>query len=249
MAEIHVKAKLDELGVQLSGLSSQVADGLVATVAKLSELTYNRAVEMTRDRLHSTRQQYIDALQLAQEGDGVFVVYLEEEGEKWEEGFPPFPMLPKLAQGPKSKVAKDGHRYTVVPLRQNAAEEQMLPKTSGPGGAPDMVAAIKNIVDERKFKQVRAEQSEKTGKFTTVERYTGTIHPALKGLTRVREYKGAEQEGRPASSAYFIFRVASEKQDPNTHWRHPGFQGANIFPDLERWAEEQLGQILKEFFG
>lgn len=249
MADISVKAKLDELGIQLQGLGAEVVDGLVATAAKMSELAYNRAVEMTQDRLHSTRQQYIDALQLSQEGPGVFVVSLAEEAEKWEEGFPPFPMLPKLAQGPKSKVAKDGHRYTVIPLRQNVGEEMMLPKTSGPGGAPDMVAAIKNIVDERKFKQVKAEQSKQTGKFTTVERYTGEIHPALKGLTRIREYKGADKDESPISSAYFIFRVASEKQDPNTHWKHPGFEGANIFPDLERWADEQLGQIVKEFFG
>lgn len=156
-------------------------------------------------------------------------------------------MLPKLAQGPKSKISKEGHRYTVIPIRKGMDDQVAVP---GAGGGADMVSAIKSVIDQRKFKLVRAEKSRETGKFTTVERYTGAVPNAnLKGLTRVREYAGAEKSGSPASSAYFIFRVASEKQDANTRWRHPGFKGANIFPDLERWSNQQLEQILKEFFG
>jgi hypothetical protein len=74
-------------------------------------------------------------------------------------------------------------------------------------------------------------------------------HPYLKGLTRVREYasKEAKEKGAPpVSSSYFTFRVASEKQDPAQRWRHPGFAGAKIWPELEKWAEFELEKIIDE---
>lgn len=39
-------------------------------------------------------------------------------GAKLEEGSPEYDMKPALVKGPRSRVAKDGHRYNIIPLRQ-----------------------------------------------------------------------------------------------------------------------------------
>ncbi len=241
--KLSLRAKLDDIGIDEIG--EEIARDLQASVAELAQLTYNKAVEMTNERLHGTRQDYINALHMEEEGPGVYVVYLDPEMNHLEDGYPAFPMLPKLAQGPKSKISKDGHRYVVIPMRKTTA-----PVNPGSQKQLDMSVALKKLVAQRRMKKVREGVSPKTGKYTTVERLTSNkgVHPHLQNLVRVREYKTPESK-RPMSSAYFTFRTASEKQDPTSSWFHPGYGGAQIFPDLERWAESQLENIISEFFG
>ncbi len=243
--DIKVSVKLKELGQDMAQLSNEIRDGIMAVTAQLAQLTYNRAVEMTATRLHKTRQQYVDALHLVTESEGVFVVFLDAEADHLEDGYPPFPMLPKLATGPNSKPTKDGKgRYAIIPIRQDA-DVFVLDKS---GDKQDLAIQMKRYIDEKKWKTVKEGKSPTTGKYTSVERYTGGApHPYLQGLTRVREYANSKEE-KPLSSAYITFRVASTKQDPNKMWRHPGFAGAQIFPDLERWADMEMTNVLKEFF-
>lgn len=243
MGTLSLKVKLDELGFELQEVTDEIARDLVTAVHTLAASTYQKAVEMTAGRLNSTRQQYINALHMEQEGEGVWVVYLDPEANHLEEGYDAFPMLPKLAMGPKSKVAKDGSRYVVIPLRQRTS-------AVNPNNAKqaDLAARLVSLSKMRKWEKVKAGVSQATGKYTTVERmkHAKDDHPYLKGLTRVREYKtpGAKE---PMSSAYFTFRTASTKQDAQSHWFHPGFKGAQIFPEVEKWAEFQLEVIINEF--
>lgn len=241
MAEIRLRVKMEELGVKLEEINREIADQLAVSVAQLARLTYNRATELATTRLNSTKQQYLDALNFEAEGEGVFVIYLESEAAHLENGYPPFPMLPKLVRGPNSKLSKEGYRYAIIPIRQRVDSASTQPSMN----ARSLAMRIKEVVDERKFKQVSS--STYQGKVQTVEKYTGKApHPFLKGLTRVREYASAAAKGAPLSSTYLTFRVASEKYP--SKFKHPGFQGANVFPDIERWADDQLGNIIRDIF-
>jgi hypothetical protein len=244
MGEIRVRAKMDELGVSLNELTREIADQLVTATAEVAQLTYNRAVEMASARLHSTKQQYLDALKLEPESEGVFVISLDASADHLEDGYPPFPMLPKLVNGPKSKVSKEGYRYVIVPIRTRTDTASTQPSEN----SRSVAMKLKQVIDMRKFKKVKSTVDAKSGKVTTVEKYSGEApHPFLKGLTRVREYASADSK-KPMSSAYLTFRVASEKQMGKGKWNHPGFQGANIFPDLERWADTQMTTIISDIF-
>lgn len=249
MADIKVSTKLENLGISISELTQEVVGEMKAAVAEIASLTYNKAVELTSSRLHSTRQQYLDGLHFEQEGEGVYTIMLDADVDHLESGYPPIPMLPKLVQGPKAKIGKDGKRYVIIPIRQSTGDSQSA-NTVVAAKQNDLAARLKEVIADRKFKKVRQTSDPKTGKTTTIERMTGEApHPYLKGLTRVREFKGDPQKEKPISSAYLTFRVASENQDPNTHWRHPGFAGAHVFPDLEKWADQQMDTILKDIFG
>jgi hypothetical protein len=114
----------------------------------------------------------------------------------------------------------------------------------------DYASDLKRFVKSREkdFKTVKEGVSPKTGRYTKVERLGGEGIPRhMKGLTRVREYKEAGA-AKPTSSAYFTFRTASEKQDPQKHWFHPGKHGANIFRDLDQWTDQQMNTIIGQFF-
>lgn len=242
MAEIKLQPRIEDLGITMEEVTEEVAGQLIQAVQQLEALTYNKAVEMTNQRLHTTRQQYIDALNLDDQGDGVYVVYLDDSAHHLDDGYPPFPMLPKLATGPKSKTSKDGHRYTIIPIRQ---------MTQVPGHVSskrrNLADQLKAVVQQREFKKIKTTVDKTTGRVRTVERLVGPApHPHLKGLTRIREYD--EEGGKVKSSAYLTFRVASTKQDAGTKWRHPGFKGASIFPDLERWADTEMDRIVESIF-
>ena len=243
MGNLSLKVKLDELGFELQEVTDEIARDLVSAVHNLAASTYQKAVELAGSKLHTTRQQYINALHMEQEGEGVWVVYLDAEANDLEDGYDSFNMLPKLASGPKSKVAKDGHRYVVVPMRQRT-----VPANPNSQKQADLASRLVALSKIRKWDKVKAGVSGATGKYTTIERMKNSKddHPYLKGLTRVREYKspGAKE---PMSSAYFTFRTASTKQDASNHWVHPGFAGAKIFPEVEKWAEFQLEMIINEF--
>jgi hypothetical protein len=242
MGIIAIRPKIEELGKTMDEVTEEIAGELIQATAQLSQLTYNKAVEMTNERLHDTRQQYIDALELEDQGDGVYVVSLHESAHHLDDGYPPFPMLPKLAQGPKSKVAKDGSRYTIIPIRQKTE----APSTASPK-RQDLAAQLRAVVAGRQFRKVKTQVDKSTGKVRTVERLVGDApHKHLQGLTRVREYE--KEGGKLMSSAYLTFRVASTKQDAGSKWRHPGFKGAQIFPDLERWADQEMDRIVADIF-
>lgn len=244
MANFSIKAKAEQLGLDFAKLTDDLARDMVATVHQLAASTYNKAVELASQRLHGTRQDYINALQLSQEGDGIWVVSLDPEANDLEDGYDSFQMLPKLAMGPKSKPLKDGSgRYVVIPMRQ-----RMSPLNPSNPKQADLASRLKELSKIRKWEKVREGVSGATGKYTTIERMKAAKddHPHLKGLTRIREYK-QKGDKAPSSSAYFTFRTASTKMDPSKHFVHPGFRGAKIWPDLEQYAEEQLEQILVEF--
>lgn len=242
--DIKLSAKLEELGIEIEEIGEQAAQDMVSAVQSLAASTYQKAVEMTGDRLHTTRQTYINALHMSEEGSGIYVVYLDPSANHLEEGMDGFNMLPKLATGPKSKMAKDGSRYVTIPFRNTTA-----PANPNSSKQKDLAQRLKDEIKTREFKKVKEGVSTKTGKYTTVERMVSgqTTHPYLKGLTRVRQYNSQEsaQQGEPpASSSYFTFRVASTKQDPTKSWVHPGTNGANIFPELADWAETEMEQII-----
>lgn len=244
MANFSIKAKAEQLGLDFAKLTDDLARDMVATVHQLAASTYNKAVELANQRLHGTRQDYINALHFGQESAGVWVVYLDPDANDLEDGYDSFQMLPKLAMGPKSKPLKDGSgRYVVIPMRQ-----RMSPLNPSNPKQADLASRLKELSKMRKWEKVKEGVSGTTGKYTTVERMKAAKddHPYLKGLTRIREYN-KKGDKAPSSSAYFTYRTASTKQDASKHWVHPGFKGAQIFPELEKWVDFELENILVEF--
>lgn len=234
----------ESMGVAIEEMADEAVSQMQGAVAEAAALTYNKAVELAGERLHSTKMDYINALDIKEE-DGVWIVSLDPSANYLEDGYGPRKMLPGLAQGAKSRTTKDGsHRYTIIPIRQHTSpQNSQNPKQVQI--ASEMVRAIRT----QRFQEVRRGINPNTGKLTTVERLENNpaISPYLQGLVRVREYKTAPgKDPQITSSQYLTFRVASENQDSGEQWVHPGYHGAQIFPDLGDWAVEQVEQIIRQ---
>jgi len=243
--KLSFTARMQEMGFELKDLTDSVIREFAEIAPRLSKSIYRKAKDMAASRLHSTRDQYIAALHEESPEEGIYIVYLDPEADYIEDGYPPFPMLPKLFSGPKAKTAKDGHKYVIIPMRQRTAPINPSNKQQA-----DLSDRLRSEIKMRQWKTSKA-GTNKAGKYATTERMVSgkSTHPYLKGLTRVREYesKEAKEKGAPPmSSSYFTFRVASQKQDPSKMWRHPGFAGARIWPELEKWAEFELEQIIND---
>ena len=253
--EITLEGTAKVLGHSFDSLSEEMLVQAYGAVATAAVETYNKAVELAQERLHSSRAQYLSGLSL-REDNGVFILSLSDEVEHLESGITSFSMLPRLAQGPKSKVSKiDGHRYTIIPLKHN----QEAIDVSNPVQVT-MATNLRAALKSANFKEVKRGWNKETGSFMTVERLKDdpSLSPVLQGLMRIREYKevtfeamsGGSMEGMvPFSEANVTFRTASENQKSGDMWVHPGTHGVQLWPELEQYAQQAMTDAVRSIFG
>lgn len=107
----------------------------------LTAMTHAHVIEMVQQKLHSSRQKYIDHLSYTQVDDKTWLIELEPQAFFIEEGLPAnFDMIEGLlgqgrpdksrpegiAKG-KVKTAKDGSRYRVIPFQHNKGPSSQTP--------------------------------------------------------------------------------------------------------------------------
>lgn len=108
-------------------MASEVADvvgsankKLAQGLRDLAQATMAKANEMASNRLHTTKQQYVDSLKIEKIGPNIYSVSLDDEAKHLETGYDAYNMIAHgLTRGPKSKVSKDGYRYVVVPFQNS----------------------------------------------------------------------------------------------------------------------------------
>jgi hypothetical protein len=257
----------------------------------LSYSVYAKAHEMAAQKLHSTRQQYTDALYYDDRSGLEIVIGLHATAAHLETGYDKFDMLQSgLLNGPNVKTSKEGHRYVRVPF-----EHSQAPAATGHpmNTRPVQIGQIGETTrgnlakDLKRLKQVFGisgrvdlpSGAPAQGPVWTVGKTAGTpvwtmrdmfgdtrsasitggrpISKNLVGLTSI-QYKA----GRSIKTGYMTWRTASEKtlnewtktkagragKMRKGTWIHPGFSGAHIFPELERFAKEALDRELRRLF-
>jgi len=72
------------------------------------------------------------------------------------------------------------------------------------------------------------------------------FNPMMAGLTNVR----AQHENSPnkVRSAYITFRMVSEDPKHKGKWIHPGYNGAHILPDVQKFTEESFSRMVEAIF-
>lgn len=74
------------------------------------------------------------------------------------------------------------------------------------------------------------------------------VDPLLNGAVKYQYEQKTKNGKTQVKSAYMTFRIVSENPNAKGQWKHPGFIGARIFPDLENWAEQALSKMVEELF-
>lgn len=232
-------------------------------VRKLATATHGHILEEVQNKLHSSRQKYIDALQYEQVDENTWFIKLDPSAFFIEEGLPQGEMIEnllktgrpnksKLGGGPKGQVktAKDGSRYRVIPFEQNKGPTSQTPKQKS---MTDMVKAemkSRNIPYGKIEKN--ADGQPKTGllhSFDVVQRGRGALPPMAKSAAamlqgvRVYQTKLTDKSGKETvKKGIFTFRVVSSKAMGSGKWVHPGIEAKKFMDEAFEWAQKEWAE-------
>lgn len=69
------------------------------------------------------------------------------------------------------------------------------------------------------------------------------FNPMMSGLSNMR----APHESKPnkVRSAYLTFRMVSENPKQKNKWIHPGYNGAHILEQVQRWTEDNFAKMVE----
>lgn len=233
----------------------------------LAAQTHAHILEEVQEKLHSTRQKYIDALGMTQVDNDTWVITLGKEAMWIEEGITPNKdMLDGLLRSPKAKTAKDGSRYLVVPFEHKKGQ------TSQTSAQKSLTDTIKSEMKKRKIPygklETHADGRPKTGLLHSFDimkqpiktgQGVGQGHgpvgavkqgptgiPFLQGV-RVYQTKVKDKAGKESvKKSIMTFRIASSKHKGQGRWVHPGLEAKRFFDEAARWAQKEFEDRIRD---
>lgn len=249
-----------------NNLKPKIDEALKNAAQSLAMQAHAHILENVQDKLHSTRQQYADALGFQQVNDSTWIVSLDTSAMWIEEGMPEHSMLDNLLRSPKAKMAKDGSRYLVVPFKHSK------PATQQTTAATDLTNTIKRELKNRQIPFGSVERDDKgQAKLGLLHSFDITKEPVkthdgpgqghgpigsvrqgntgIPFLQNVRIYQ--RNVGGSVQRDIMTFRVASSKHKGTGKWMHPGLEARHFFDEAADWSLELWDkirdQILKDF--
>ena len=250
---ISVNAKLDEIGRDINTLEEGVKGTLRSAIGGLAKASQSEWIRLAQARLKTSREAYVNGLRQAESfevktvgEEPVYEVTLVGElPNNIEHGMPSFDMKgvrPGWLGGGKSKVNKDGDRYVTIPFRHSTSSDARL-GYSGKAKEVDLKSHLKKAVKQYGMdKMVRhASGKVKSGPVKRIPK-SADVHKYIQGLTRIQKPTG--EKGKSGSGTLMTWRVMSEKSDPSS-WIHPGLVAQNLLREVERFADKELDNIVK----
>jgi hypothetical protein len=251
MADFKLEVNIPDITKQFKECQAEVEVAVRTAVGGLAASTYAKSVEMARDKLKSTYNTYVDALQYEKITDNIWVVSLDMDKAGWIEDGRKAGFMEELLRGKSAKTSKTGKKYAVIPFQHNKNPSQQSPK------ALNLTNQVKDFLEKKNVSYQKLEfnkdGSPKMGllhKFDieSAKPSEKAQHPALKGLA-IYQRKNAEGQ---VKRDIMTFRVITEDHKADGRWVHPGRQPAHIIDDVYNWAiqawdTEILPSVLKGF--
>ncbi len=223
----------------------------------LTVSTHGHIVEQAQQKLHSSRQKYVDALSFTKIGDDAWVISLDPSAMWIEEGIPPGTEMIDWLLGPGRngkgkgiKTAKDGSRYRSIPLQQNKGPTQSTPKQNS------LTDMLKTAMKERKIPYGGIEK-DASGKPKVGLLHSFDVSKLANGKTVPKGRSGAsmlqgvrvyqkpvkdKQGNTSVKKAIMTFRTVSTKQKGTGAWVHPGVEAKHFLDEAYEWALKQWSE-------
>lgn len=242
---------------------------VAAAAQSLAAATHGHIVEQVQQKLHSTRQKYLDALSFKQVNKDTWIIALDPGAFFIEEGMPQHEMIDTLlgqGRGNKNKLqgmpsgsaktAADGSRYRVIPFEHNKGPTAQTQK------AKSLTDIIKGTMKELKIPYGKIEKDAsgkaKSGllhsfdimKVGPTSGKNQVVNPAvpvgkhsgvslLQGV-RVYQHQVTSKSGaKMTKRSIMTFRTVSSKMKGSGRWVHPGLEPRKFMDEAYTWA---LGQ-------
>jgi len=243
MDGLKFEIDIEALAATFKEEAEKVQEALYEGVKALSAMTYARTVELANEKLHTTREDYIEALDYKEISKGVWVVSLSEKMLWIEEGKDAGSMIDDLLKK-NPKTAKDGTKYKVIPFEHSKSPSRMTPMHQS------LVEDLKKELKSRSipFKKIEknADGSPRVGKLHSLNIASPlptprASHPIFHGLTI---YQSKTPSGKVRRDI-MTFRIASEKHKQTGKWVYPGLEAYKLMDKaFEASVKEFEDQIL-----
>ena len=264
---IYLNLDLGVLGELARDLRPTVDKAMKDAARDLAMQTHAHILEEVQEKLHSTREKYVAALDIHQADEDTWVITLKKDAMWIEEGIPPNKdMLDGLLKSGKAKTAKDGSRYMVVPFEHKKGQTSQTPAQK------NLTDTIKAEMKKRKIPYGKLE-TDTSGKpklgllhsFDIMKQPIKTAHgagqgkgaigdvkqgptgiPFLQGVrvyqTKVKDKKGKEH----VQKSIMTFRIASSKHKGTGRWVHPGLEAKKFFDEAVKWAQKEFEDRIRD---
>jgi hypothetical protein len=247
------------------GFSSTVDKAMREAVRDLTMQAHAHILENVQQKLHSTRQKYVDALGFHQVDQDTWLITLDK-GAMWiEEGIKPgTSMLDGLLKSKKAKTAKDGSRYAIIPFSHKGG------KTSQTTAQQDLTATIKKEMKARNIPygnlETDAGGKPKVGLLHSFNimngplkshegpgQGKGPVGAPRQGVTGIPFLQGVRVYQRPVQDklgntsvkkSIMTFRVASSKHPEK--FRHPGLEARKFLDEAAAWALKEFEEHIRD---
>lgn len=264
---IYFNLDLGVLGELAREFKPTVDAAMKEAARDLAMQTHAHILEEVQEKLHSTRQKYVDALGIDQADDDTWVITLKKDAMWIEEGLPANKdMLEGLLKSKKAKTAKDGSRYLVVPF------EHKKGPTAQTASAKGLTDTLKAEMKKRKIPYGKLE-TDASGKpklgllhsFDIMKAPVKTAHgpgqgkgpigsvkqgptgiPFLQGV-RIYQQKVKDKAGKEhVQKSIMTFRIASSKHKGQGRWIHPGLEAKRFLDEAADWAKKQFEDHIRD---
>ena len=223
---------------------------------KVGAVVKNIWVALASEKLNTTRQAYIQAIQDPEISGRRIVIRLKGKlATMIEEGQKAFDQKPGMLASSKAKTSADGKRYITVPLSQ---------KTPGARGGrvmpPDIYAMAKRLALGRSLRGTEAsyppqQRAPITGRMSVLTSKMG-FGPILRGTPDMKRfaqpyqhksgpYEGMQRTGAKGHSQYNTFRTISDKSEAGS-WLHPGIKARNFRPEVMKRFESIADSLIED---
>jgi len=249
MADFSIKIKAEELGKSIEDAALGVEEALEDAIDGLANAAYSSIVSGVQEMNMSpeNRQDYLRALNIDKLGPGDWMISLDSDwAQKLEEGYGPYSIKERLLNSSKTvsvgsrsgekwvRKSKDGNRYAAVPF-----EQKPYARTASGDLSEDFkkLSAINRQGKEQKLTKIF-----KDLEGNAVRGKVASAKSDNKNLNNIVKFQYVSETGS-VSSLYLTFRMVSDK---STGWNHPGFEGFQIFQDVEKFVDQELERIVNE---
>lgn len=257
MTDLRIDINFDEVLTKYADKQKSVFEDLRMGVKSLQASVHAHVLEEANVKLHSRREQFVEALKVEQIDDNTWVMTIPAKVRWIEDGLPEGSMLPALLRSAKAKTSKDGHRYVIVPFKHNSVSRRQ-------GSSPSAQMATKLN------KMIRSELKKRGVGYQKIDRNAngspklGLLHsfdfggpkkahwtsPALDGI-RIYQSEVTDKKGKKSIQRdVMTFRVASSKHF-GLKWERPAMEGMGFLQSahafaVREWEQNILPSIIQK---
>lgn len=234
-SSIDIKLEAKKLGIDIDKISNELRQKIIAGLTDISQNTYNEAVRLAQQRLHETREMYLNALtqdRITTNDNFLYTIYLKPNSpaNSYESGYTGFDIRHGFWHSPKMKLNKENEPYITIPL-----QHKPYSKDTGSSQVLNMREKILEIVKDKSNAKIKKVIKTKSNGEVVTTYYKGAEEKGFKNLVKIRDEA-------TKSSKFFTFINVNQE---SAGWQHPGFRGIHVFEDLEKFVQENIDILLR----